>query len=90
MQALSISLIYYTKFRHVYRPYFNYPYIQQTESEQEQQQLGRENRQANGTCINGSRPSEDTIHYYNADPLVPLCYDEGHDDAERPLFWQPF
>ena len=28
MQALSISLIYYTKFRHVYRPYFNFRYIQ--------------------------------------------------------------
>ena len=85
MQALSISLIYYTKFRHLYRPYFNFRYIQQTESDQEQQ-LGTEHRHANGTYINGSRPSEDTIYYYNADPLVPLCY----DDAERPLFWQPF
>ena len=28
MQAPSISLIYYTKFRYVYCPYFNIQYIQ--------------------------------------------------------------
>jgi hypothetical protein len=28
MQALSISLIYYTKFRYVYCPYFNIQHIQ--------------------------------------------------------------